>query len=314
MESAPNDQRPEHILKLSQEQRRRFLNSFDRVFSDIDGVVWCMEYDIPGVADGYSALQGMGKELSFITNNSVRSMEQYERRFQKLGIKVGESELWHPAQSIVEYLRRIKFDGLIYIIASEPFKSVLRKAGFQLLDGPNEFIKENFGSLAKHIFDREPVRAVILDVDFNLTSPKVLRAHIYLRHPDCLLIHGATDTMLPVGNDLRIIGPGPFQKILVEATGKPGATLGKPGKELGEILLQHYNIRDPKRVLMIGDMLEQDVQFGRQCGFQTLLVLSGGCTLSELRAESSPERLPDYYADSVADLAKLVNDVAKAHV
>lgn len=41
----------------------------------------------------------------------------------------------HPVKSIVEYLNSIKFEGLIYILASEEFKNVLRKAGYKLLDG-----------------------------------------------------------------------------------------------------------------------------------------------------------------------------------
>lgn len=158
------------------------------------------------------------------------------------------------------------------------------------------------------------MRAVVIDVDFNLSSPKLLRAHMYLRRPECLLLVGATDRLLPVAKDVNIIGPGPFSSILVEASGKPALTLGKPGRQLGELLIQHYAISQPSRALMIGDMLAQDVSFGRQCGFQTLLVLSGGCTLEQLQAETDPDRIPDYYADSVADLALMLGEGPKAHV
>ncbi|KAH8287720.1 hypothetical protein KR054_011848, partial [Drosophila jambulina] len=306
--------KPKHILQLTEEERRSFCDSFDRVFSDIDGVLWALESLVPHAADGYTALERIGKQLTFVTNNSVRTLEQCVRRFAKIGLQVKPEQIWHPAQSIVEYLQRIKFEGLIYIIASQPFKAVLRAAGFQLLDGPNEFIEESFESLAKHIFDKEPVRAVVIDVDFNLSSPKLLRAHMYLRRPECLLLIGATDRLLPVSKAVNIIGPGPFSSILVEASGKDPITLGKPGRQLGELLVQHYAISQPSRALMIGDMLAQDVAFGRECGFQTLLVLSGGCTLEQLQAETDPSRIPDYYADSVADLALMLGKGPKAHV
>ncbi|BFG01515.1 pyridoxal phosphate phosphatase [Drosophila madeirensis] len=306
--------KPQHILQLSEEQRRRFVDSFDRVLSDIDGVVWSLESSVPRAVDGYAALQRAGKDVVFVTNNSVRTVEQCVRRFEKLGLHVAPQQVWHPAQSIVLYLRDIQFEGLIYIIASAPFKAVLREAGYQLLDGPNEFIEESYDSLAKTIFDRQPVRAVIIDVDFNLTSPKLLRAHMYLRHPECLLIGGATDRLLPVAKDVNIIGPGPFASILVEASSQQALTLGKPGRELGELLIKHLKISEPHRVLMVGDMLAQDIRFGRQCGFQTLLVLSGGCSLEQLQAETSPDLLPDYYADSVADVAQLLGEAAKSHV
>ncbi|KAH8237664.1 hypothetical protein KR038_005222, partial [Drosophila bunnanda] len=306
--------KPKHILQLSEEERRSFCDSFDRVFSDIDGVVWGLEHAVPHSADGYMALERIGKQLTFVTNNSVRTMDQCVRRFAKIGLQVKPEQIWHPAQSIVEYLQGIQFEGLIYIIASQPFKAVLREAGFKLLDGPNEFIEESFESMAKHIFDREPVRAIVIDVDFNLSCPKMLRAHMYLRHPECLLLIGATDRLLPVAKNVNIIGPGPFSSILVEASGKSPITLGKPGRQLGELLVQHYAISEPSRVLMIGDMLAQDVAFGREFGFQTLLVLSGGCTLEQLQAETNPRLIPDYYADSVADLALMLGEAPKAHV
>ncbi|XP_034672285.1 pyridoxal phosphate phosphatase [Drosophila subobscura] len=306
--------KPQHILQLSEEQRRRFVDSFDRVLSDIDGVVWSLESSVPRAVDGYAALQRAGKDVVFVTNNSVRTVDQCVRRFEKLGLHVAPEQVWHPAQSIVLYLRDIQFEGLIYIIASAPFKAVLREAGYQLLDGPNEFIEESYDSLAKTIFDRQPVRAVIIDVDFNLTSPKLLRAHMYLRHPECLLIGGATDRLLPVAKGVNIIGPGPFASILVEASSQQALTLGKPGRELGELLIKHLKISEPHRVLMVGDMLAQDIRFGRQCGFQTLLVLSGGCSLEQLQAETSPDLVPDYYADTVADVAQLLGEAPKSHV
>ncbi|XP_017055366.1 chronophin [Drosophila ficusphila] len=306
--------KPQHILELSEEQRRSFVGSFDRVLSDIDGVLWTLEYTVPRAAEGYAALEKNGKQLTFVTNNSVRTLEQCVRKFAKIGLQVPPDQIWHPAQSIVSYLRNISFQGLIYIIASQPFKAVLREAGFQLIDGPNEFIEESYESLARHIFDRQQVRAVVIDVDFNLSSPKLLRAHLYLRHPECLLIEGATDRLLPVAKGVNIIGPGPFASVLEEASGKKPITLGKPGKELGELITKHYKIEKPERVLMVGDSLAQDIGFGRQCGFQTLLVLSGGCTYEQLLAQKDPRLIPDYYADSMADVAQMLGQVPKSHV
>jgi len=94
-----------------------------------------MEHNVPRAADGYAALERTGKHLTFVTNNSVRTVDQCIRRFAKIGMQVQPEQIWHPAQSIINYLRGINFQGLIYIIASPPFKAVLREAGFQLLDG-----------------------------------------------------------------------------------------------------------------------------------------------------------------------------------
>ncbi|XP_016992890.2 chronophin-like isoform X2 [Drosophila takahashii] len=305
-----------HILELSEDERRNFVDSFDRVFSDIDGVLWTLKDPVPRAAEGYAALERRGKQLTYVTNNSVLAEEQCLKRFAKIGMKVQPEQIWHPAKSIAAYLSGIKLEGLIYVIASQPFKEVMREAGFHILDGPNESIEGSFASLAEHIFDRQEVRAVVIDVDFNLSYPKLARAHQYLRHPDCLLIGGATDILLPVAKDVNILGPGAFASMLADASGRPleAITLGKPGRQLGDLLIGHLKIEQPSRVLMIGDMLAQDIGFGRQCGFQTLLVLSGGCTRAEFLGEKDPARLPDFYADSVADVAQLLDGAPRAHV
>ncbi|XP_004535351.1 pyridoxal phosphate phosphatase [Ceratitis capitata] len=305
---------PKHILKLSRNEKLEFLNSFDRVFSDVDGVVWNLHHPIPQAEEGFKILINAGKEVSFISNNSIRPMSDFARKFKVLGMDFDEESFIHPAKSIVQYLKSINFKGLIYVIASDAVKNLLREAGYEFIDGPLEPIKESYTELARHIFGKEPVRAVIIDVDFNLSSTKLIRAHIFLRHPDCILIEGATDKLMPVDVGVDIIGPGPFSQIISDSTKKPLITLGKPGKALAEMVVQRFDIKDTKRVLMIGDMLEQDVGFGRQCGFQTLVVLTGGTTIQKLQEECNPANIPDYYADSMADFVEFVEDLNKAKV
>lgn len=165
--------------------------------------------------------------------------------------------------------------------------------------------------LLHYVFDEEPVKAVIIDSDFNLSLLKMMKATFYLgQHPDCLLIGGATDLTVPVAKHLSVMGPGVFIKSLELASGRDALLLGKPGAELAKMLLTRYGILKPERVLMIGDMIDSDVHFGRLCGFQTLLVLSGGCTLEKLcQSKDSGSCTPDFYANSMADFKEFMNDL-----
>ncbi|XP_054730181.1 chronophin [Anastrepha obliqua] len=312
--SEPTRNSPKHILKLSIKEKREFLDSFDRVFSDVDGVIWNLVGNIPGAAQGYRMLISAGKKINFISNNSVQPLSEYERKFKAIGIDVDLDTLVHPATSIVKYLKNINFNGLIYVIATEHLKNILREAGYEIIDGPTKILKESATEFARHIISDEPVRAVVIDVDFNLSSAKLIRAHIFLRHPDCILIEGATDKLLPIAEDLDIIGPGPFAQVIADSSKKRLITLGKPGKDLAEMLVKDFKIENTKRVLMIGDMLEQDVGFGKECGFQTMVVLSGGCKLGDWERETNLANIPDYYADSAADFIELMNDVNKSNM
>ncbi|KAI9589054.1 glycerol-3-phosphate phosphatase [Glossina fuscipes] len=300
-----------NILDLSSEEKVKFLESFDHVFSDIDGVVWNARTIIAGSGDGFAELRKAGKKITFITNNSVRTEEACLEKLRNNNIEIDANHLMHPAKSTVEYLKNINFQGLIYIIASDAFKSVLRKEGFQLKDGPNVILDESFSQLMQYVMDREPIKAVIIDFDFNLSLCKMMKAVHYARQSDCLLIGGATDIALPISKDMTIMGAGVFVKAFEQAAKREMLVFGKPSEALANVLLKRYNIEKRERVLMIGDMLEQDIRFGKTSGFQTLLVLSGGCSMSELRGESDRNAIPDYYANSMKDFVDFMKELNK---
>lgn len=295
-----------HILELTAEERKEFVDSFDCVICDCDGVLWTVFDPIPGIAEALDALRSHGKTLRYITNNSVRTFDHYAAQFRTLGITLTPSDIIHPALAVARHLKSIEFEGLIYCMATAPFKTVLSQAGFNLLDGPDDPLEESFKNIIATIHDRAPVRAVVVDVDFNINYPKLLRAELYLKNdPCCLLIAGATDKVLHAKRDFDLIGPGHFLEILQESTGRKAIVLGKPGAELAQQVTVLYGIDDPRRVLFVGDMMDQDMAFASRCGFQKLLVLSGAATKEDVLQQKDETRTGDYYADSLADVVPL---------
>lgn len=123
-------------------------------------------------------------------------------------------------------MRKINFKGLIYCIGSSEFKKTLKEAGYEYIDGPYQPIEDSFVALWKAVKDDNPVKAVIIDTDFNVSSTTLIRAEIYLKNPECIFIAGTTDMMLPVTKGFKIIGVGPYYKILEEASGRR-AVVGK---------------------------------------------------------------------------------------
>lgn len=127
-----------HILELSKAERRLFLHSFDTLMSDCDGVLWNFTGPIPGVDKALQLLRTDGKKLAFISNNGMRTMEEYQKKFHSLGIDALEEEIVHPALTTVHYLKSIRMRDAVYCIGTEVFKDYLRKAGFKVLDGVRE--------------------------------------------------------------------------------------------------------------------------------------------------------------------------------
>uniref|UniRef100_A0A182MG01 Uncharacterized protein n=1 Tax=Anopheles culicifacies TaxID=139723 RepID=A0A182MG01_9DIPT len=238
-------------------------------------------------------------------------MEDYRSKLYKLtDHTVDDEDVIHPAKIVIQYLREKQIgDGLCYVIGSSNFKKCLREAGFQVLDGPDEPVPESVRAVSTVINDGQPVKAVIVDFDYNMNNIKLLRAQLYLRH-DALFIAGAMDTVLPLGPRMRLIGPGCYVEVLQKIADRKPIVLGKPGREMSKILKQLYAIDNPRRVLFVGDQPEMDVQFGHISNYQTLLVGTGGVKEDDLKQlATTPDLAPDYYIDSFADLEQIVRDV-----
>ncbi|XP_058831999.1 glycerol-3-phosphate phosphatase-like [Topomyia yanbarensis] len=307
-----------HLLDLSLEEKRAFLDSFDMLMSDCDGVVWNFTGPIPGVDRALQLLKENGKKLAFISNNGMRTMAEYTQKFHKLGIEPQQHDIVHPALTTVKYLKSVNMRDAVYCIATEVFKDYLRSAGFTVLDGPTDQIADERIPNGVRVFseyfseaDGPKVGAVVVDIDVNISLAHMMKAKCYLQqNRDCLLIAGATDYIIPLDSSMDVIGPGYFIEILERASGRKAVVLGKPGQALAEFILEQFHVTQPERTLFIGDMLPQDMGFGTRCGFQKVLMLSGGTTKEMLLAHSKPHELPDFYADSFADFIQLYKDVA----
>ncbi|KAH8237663.1 hypothetical protein KR038_005223, partial [Drosophila bunnanda] len=311
-----------HLKELSDQEREKFFDSFDLVFCDCDGVIWYPLRDfIPGSAKALAHLESRGKQVTFVTNNSISSMKEHIEKFAQQGnLQIKEHQIVHPAQTICDHLKSINFEGLIYCLATPPFRQVLKDAGFRLTTESGTGIIKSLKDLHEAIYCGESVEAVIIDVDFNLSAAKMMRAHVQLKDPKCLFLAGAADALIPFGHgdiigksypraagDLFSFhsksGPGAFIDVVTQSVGRQPIALGKPGEDLRQLLLQRHPDVPPSRVLFVGDSLASDIGFARASGYQTLLVLTGGTRLEDVqRLPAGHTQIPDYLADCLGDI------------
>lgn len=55
--------------------------------------------------------------------------------------------------------------------------------------------------------------------------------------------------------------------------------------------------------------LDQDIGFGKLCGFQTMVVLTGGTTIEQLHDERYQQKLPDYYANNFGEINQILREI-----
>lgn len=74
-----------NLAKLAKEDARNFLNGFDTVLTDCDGVLWLQDEAITGAPEALNRLREIGKRVFFVTNNSCKTREEFVVKARKLG-------------------------------------------------------------------------------------------------------------------------------------------------------------------------------------------------------------------------------------
>lgn len=159
--------------------------------------------------------------------------------------------------------------------------------------------------------DLNPVAVVVgLDLHFNVV--KLAYASMALQgRPGTKgtipFIATNEDPQIPVGpTKVLLPGAGAMVSSLSTAAGRaPDAVCGKPHVDMARALFTAEDINDTSVCMMVGDRLTTDVAFGNAAGCRTMLVLSGAEGVADVAAAKtlgSVHLLPDYIADSIADL------------
>ncbi|XP_049312389.1 uncharacterized protein LOC125778469 isoform X1 [Bactrocera dorsalis] len=299
-----------HILKLSAEEQKEFVNSFDVVMCDCDGVMWMATSPLPRTGEAANALKDDGKRVYFVSNNSERPEEEYVNKFTRIGVKDFQaSHIMHPAKSMLYYIKKHNIKQPVFSLCSAHGNETIRRGG---VDVRTLVTKEDveIATLDKITRPEQKMGAVLYDINLNLTYAQIAAATRYLADKDCQFIAGGTDWLLPMSKDLTLPGFCDFLDTIKRFSGREPTIVSKPAVLLGEILKDVYKLADPKRCLFVGDSLTHDVRFGLNCGFQTLLVLSGGAHIEEMW-QASAENQPHFYADSIADFIELYANISK---
>ncbi|XP_071447581.1 glycerol-3-phosphate phosphatase-like [Hetaerina americana] len=304
------------LPSLSRDDIKKFIESFDTVLTDCDGVLWVENNAIDGSPATINRLAELGKKIFYVTNNSTRERQDYVEKCTKLNFPAKKEEIIGTAFLVANYLRSIKFGKKVFLIGSDGFAKELDIAGIKYIGlGPDVMpqVYTTLQSITRDIEDHlDPeVGAVLVGFDPHISYPKLVKAASYLSDPNCMYIATNTDERFPVSSRLVYPGTGSLVAAVTTCSGREPLVLGKPNPYVAEAIGKFHKL-DPKRTLMIGDRGNSDILLGANCGFQTLLVMTGVTSKEELKqwegsADASQRLLvPDYYLDKLGDLLHLL--------
>jgi 4-nitrophenyl phosphatase len=255
-------------------------DEFDGLLVDLDGVVWVGREMVSGAVETLAALLAGGKEIVFVTNNSVKQPSAYAARLREAGIDTANDRVLTGGAATAQLVaERVGTGGTVFVIGAPGFKETVAAAGLKLLDGEAAWSADAVVVSAHREFDYAEL----------LIATKALQA-------GAALFGTSRDPTLPMPGGAWP-GTGATLAAVETASGKHAETAGKPEPYLFD--QARALIPKANRVAMVGDRIASDIEGGRRAGLITVLVLTGACTRAEAEAATPP---PDHVIDDLSAL------------
>lgn len=119
------------LSDLPKEEVINWIKSFDNIFFDCDGVIWSLYGPIPGSCEVVNKLKENGKNVFYVTNNSLHTRVELLEKTIKLKLNAVESEIICSAHVFASHLKNLKFDKKVYVIGSPGITQELDLCGIK---------------------------------------------------------------------------------------------------------------------------------------------------------------------------------------
>ncbi|GAW11226.1 hypothetical protein ANO14919_005680 [Xylariales sp. No.14919] len=285
-----------------------FLDRFDVFLFDCDGVLWSGDHLFEGTVGTLELLRSKGKRVVFVTNNSTKSRQDYQKKLTSMGIPSELEEIFASAYSSAIYISRIlklpEPRNKVFVLGESGIEQELRTENVPFIGGTDPSLRRDitpadFAGLADGSMLDPDVGIVLAGLDFHVNYLKLAMAFQYLRRGAVFLATNL-DSTLPMSQAF-FPGAGSISIPLTNMIGQKPTALGKPSQAMMDAIEGKFRL-DRARTCMVGDRLDTDIQFGIQGGLGgTLAVLTGVSKKEHWEAEDAAF-VPAYYVDKLADL------------
>jgi len=262
------------------------FQKYDLFLIDLDGVVWRGEMPIRENLPTIKKLVEK-KKVYFVTNNSSLHREEYIEKLRKLGIETTLARIVTSGFISAEYTRKRKISS-VFIIGEEGLKKEFLQKGIEVLSEPDEVIS----------FSSSLPSGLVIGLDREFNYKKLWCAQKILSSGGHFIATNR-DSTFPLEEG---IAPGAgciVAAVEYASSRKPDVIIGKPFPFLYLYALQREGIKK-KRVIVIGDRIDTDIEGAYRAGVDSLLLLTGVTKGSDV--EKYKIR-PTYISESLEKLA-----------
>lgn len=248
---------------------------------DMDGTIYCENDLFDGVLELLQAITEKGGRYAFITNNPTKSVKDYIKKLEMLGIHgLTEDNFFTSAQAAVMIFKEKFGDDLIYAQGTRSFIKELQDNGLT--------VTEEYTTDAK---------AILVAFDTEITAKKMRTTCEMLTKNDIPYYATNPDWVCPVDFG-SIPDCGSMCFGYEKATKKMPIFIGKPEPTMVLTIMEKLGYQK-EEVLVIGDRVYTDIASGVNAGVDTVCVLSGEATLQDI---ADSEIKPTFVLNSVKEI------------
>lgn len=250
---------------------------------DMDGTIYNENRIFEGTLDFLDAIRAQGGRYMFLTNNSSRSVKDYVKKVNAMGIPADDGDFFTSSQATALYLHENYPGQAVYCMGTRSLVQELRDSGI---------------SVVTEVDDKASV--VLIGFDTENTSEKIRNTCIMLGK-DVAYLATNPDLVCPVSFGY-IPDCGSMSIMLQNATGKKPFFIGKPEPIMVDCVLKKlgFSARD---AVIVGDRLYTDIAAGRNAGVDTICVLSGEATETDIQ---NGEIEPTWVFDDVRSIWRVL--------
>ncbi|HSB46739.1 MAG TPA: HAD-IIA family hydrolase [Candidatus Bilamarchaeum sp.] len=243
------------------------------VIFDLDGTLYLGKTPVKGAAEKIAELRGRGIKILFLTNAATRSRANVALRLAGMGFGASKGETYCGAYALAKYIAEKHRGKKVYVVGEK---------------GEHD----EFAELGIQTSDEADIVAVGLDRAFSYD--KLCRAHLNISKGAVFLASNYDHTYPTEIGPLP--GAGSIVTAIEFASGKKAHVVGKPNPFFMELILREHHLKKDE-VIMVGDRLDTDIMFAKNCGIKSALVLSGSAKKSDIK-----DVRPDIVIDDVTAL------------
>ena len=237
---------------------------------DMDGTLYLGNQLFDFTIELLNTIRSTGRRYLFMTNNSSKSVEDYIKKLEKLGISATRDDFITSSQATAYYLKQHYPEHRLYVCGTQSLKKELIKEGFVVTENLTDVDCIVMGFDTELTFRKlEDVSRLLLtreNIPYIATNPDYVCPTEFGSVPDC----------------------GSVCDMIFNATGKRPVVIGKPSPLMPQLAMERYGF-SKEETAVVGDRIYTDIKSGLNAGITSILVMSGETTAEILeRSKDKP--------------------------